>query len=199
MYIKSEDKYVVSDELAEFHKCAEGFSNSTYRDSGNVLTIGIGHANQETAAFEEGDTWSDHKCLDVWKADIDVAVRKANEYIGVDDVPDGLFDAYVDLIFNVGFKPNTMTRYIDKGDFDNAARQLTRWIFVNGQVELGLVKRRMAMYAHTQGDDWREIMNYPLSSKNSDSIKGFNELIAKYGFELNSCPNTKARYELKAV
>lgn len=199
MYIASEDKYVVSDELAEFHKCAEGFSNSTYRDGGGVLTIGIGHANQDTAAFEEGDTWSDHKCLDVWKADIDVAVRKANDYIGVDDVPDGIFDAYVDLIFNTGSNVPTMTKYLNLGEFDNAARQLCRWIFDNGRVELGLVKRRMAMYAHAKGDDWRDIMNCPLSSKSIDSINEFNKLIAKYGYKLNPCPNTKARYELKAV
>lgn len=188
--------YSVSKELAEFHKLAEGFSNGTYRDSGGVLTIGIGHANQDTAAFQEGDTWSDRQCLDVWEADIDVAQRRANASIEREDVPQRLFDAYVDLVFNTGIIPKTITRYINRGEFDAATKQLSSWIYVDGVVVAGLVKRRMAMIAYVTGKNWREVLNYPLKSSNETSLNGFNELIANLGFKLEPKPQTTSKFSL---
>lgn len=188
--------YKVSEDLAEFHKLAEGFSNSTYRDSGGVLTIGIGHANQDTATFQEGDTWSDRQCLDVWKADIDVAQRHANSNITRDDVPQGLFDAYVDLIFNTGIVPKTISVLIKRGDFETATEQLSNWIYVNGVAVGGLIKRRMAMIAYVKGLDWRTILKYPLKSKNDDSIAGFNELIKPLNFKMVPKPETKVKFAL---
>lgn len=188
------DKYTVSDDLAEFHKLAEGFKNTTYRDNGGVLTIGIGHANQDTAAFQEGDTWSDRQCLDVWRADVDVAERHADSNLCRDDVPQRLFDAYVDLIFNTGIIPSTITKFMNEGNYEAATRQLARWVYVNGVVVAGLVKRRMAMIAYVRGLDWKMILNFPLKSAKQESIDEFNKVIAKLGFKLVSKPETKSKF-----
>lgn len=189
--------YKVSDNLAEFHKLAEGFETSTYRDSGGVLTIGIGHANQDTAPFAEGDTWSERQCLDVWRADVAVAEKHANNNISVDNCPQELFDAYVDLIFNTGVVPKTLARKVNVGDFEGATEELPKWVYVNGEVVGGLVKRRMAMYAYVKGGDWEEILKYPLKTRSESSMAGFNELLARWGYEFVAKPNTSKKFALE--
>lgn len=163
--------------LLEFHKVVEGFSNKAYRDSGGLLTIGIGHANQSTEPFKEGDVWSDQKVLEVWNKDINEAWELTEQSLKGLDLPDGWAVAVFDIIFNTGSIPKTCIKFLKAKDYDRARYSLLSWIHCNKVVLLGLVKRRVATYVMTLGGDWRAVLDTPLSSKN---LKDFNKLISKY-------------------
>ena len=56
-------------------------------------------------------------------------------------------DALISFAYNVGlcaFKKSTLLRFINVGDFANAAKQFDRWVFAKGKKLSGLVKRRHA-------------------------------------------------------
>ena len=169
-----------SDELLEFHKAFEGYSNEAYDDGTGVLTIGIGHANQDTAPFDATDIWDEDKIIEVWHEDVERAEELAAGW-AQKELPQPYFDALVDLVFNTGRRPNGYLAKIHLDDYDGAAVELLRWVYANRKIMLGLVKRRFAMYVHVLGGDWREIANCPLSSKNYDE---FNALIGKWGYAL---------------
>lgn len=164
-----------SDELFEFHKKYEGCSEDAYRDVGGVLTIGIGHANQETAEFDLDSHWDMDKIHEVWRLDLKSSEKMANAWIKGFDVSQVFFDALVDLAFNVGRKPKTMLKYLEEGDEDSAREELLRWIYVGKKAYLGLIRRRFAMYLYTMGEDW---------TQNIDSA------IVKLGYELERDPSS---------
>jgi len=57
------------------------------------------------------------------------------------------YNALVDFVFNFGetkFARSTLLRSLNAGDFDDAAYQIGRWVYADGQVLNGLVRRRNA-------------------------------------------------------
>lgn len=184
----------VSDVLWEFHKIFEGYEPRAYRDSVGVLTIGVGHANQDTAPFSEGDEWDDEHIHEVWLLDVQRAEELANGWIHR-DVPQPFFDTAVDIIFNVGRRPTTFINNLNAGDLEAAAYQILRWVYAGGRVELGLVRRRFAAYAMCLQDNWYDVAMTPLSSKNLDP---FNAMIARYGFAIERVEGP-ARFEIVEV
>lgn len=164
-----------SDFLYEFHTIFEGKESKPYRDSGGVLTIGVGHTNTKDYPFTPQSNWSDSVIRAVWGRDISVAEMLANSWIrDLDSVPQAYFDALVDLAFNVGQRPTTMLKYMARKEYDKAALELLRWVYCRRNILLGLVKRRLAMYRHVTGGDWRDIAKLNVSSKNLTPIN--NEL-----------------------
>ena len=71
----------VSSFLFEFHKLCEGVHSEAYLDPVGILTIGVGHANQDTATFNKHSKWSDEKIREVWELDVAEAERLANQYL----------------------------------------------------------------------------------------------------------------------
>ncbi len=174
----------VSSFLFEFHKLCEGVHSEAYLDPVGILTIGVGHANQETATFNKHSKWSDEKIREVWELDVAEAERLANQYLEGIEIPQCYFDTLVDIIFNTGAKPTTMLKYLKAGNYEGAKHQILRWIYSNGVVLLGLVKRRFTMYAYCDGyESWLDIANIPLSSKN---LNDFNEVMQKFGYQVES-------------
>lgn len=172
----------VSSNLYEFHKLCEGVHNKAYFDPVGILTIGVGHANQETASFTVNSEWTPEKVKEVWELDIAKAEHLANKYLDGVEVEQCYFDALTDIIFNTGANPRTLVKYLKEGKADAAKAQLIRWVYSNGVVLLGLVKRRFAMYAYCHGHaDWLDVANIPLSSNN---LKDFNAFIKQFGYEV---------------
>lgn len=55
------------------------------------------------------------------------------------------FDAYVSFSYNVGegaFCGSTLVRLLNQGKYEEACRQLDRWVYQKGRILPGLVKRR---------------------------------------------------------
>lgn len=181
----------VSNELFEFHKLCEGVHFECYIDPVGVKTIGVGHANQETEPFYEWSKWTAEKVRDVWEKDIAVAEDLANHYLQGAEVPQPYFDALVDIIFNTGANPRTYVKYLRAEEYQLARAQIIRWVYANGVVLLGLVKRRFSMYMHCSGmDNWLELTKVPLSSSN---LKNFNKAIAQTGYRVEAT-NEKPKF-----
>lgn len=184
----------VSDDLFEFHKMFEGYHNKAYKDPVGILTIGVGHANQDVEPFDEDAEWNDDKIRDVWLRDVKCAEERALKYIGVlvepDDIPQSWFNAVVDIIFNTGRVPKTMLMAIDDSKGDPAfsgvvAEQLLRWVYAGKKIMFGLIRRRFSMYAMIMGKDWRALAN-------AYTLDDFNDALFEQGinFEVVKDPDT---------
>lgn len=167
--------------LLELHKLVEGMSQKAYRCPAGVLTIGIGHANQETEPFTEDDVWSEEKIIEVWHKDIAKAESLVNEWLEDTVVTQGWFDALTDLVFNTGRKPKTLLRYLEYGAEELAEEEFLRWIYAGGVVQLGLIKRRLADMEISRGGDPDVIIGTPL---NRNNLSDFNRLFAQYGYKI---------------
>lgn len=182
-----------SDTLWEFHKAFEGVRYRAYYDSVGKLTIGVGHANQDIEPFDEDSEWDDDKCYDVWQRDLTRAEELANGWLRR-EVPQPFFDMLVDLIYNTGRQPRTYMQDLNAGDYEAAVHQLLRWVYAQGHVLLGLVKRRFAGFAMCLGDNWYEIAQCPLSK---DNLEDFNRLISRYGYAVE--PDEMSGYVIVEV
>jgi lysozyme len=131
--------------LALIKQC-EGLRLKAYRDSGSVLTIGYGHTRGVKAAQVITEAQAD----ELLAADAQEAAEAVNRHA----LPctQGQFDALTDFVFNLGedrFANSTLLRMHQLGNFTGAAQQFGRWIYDNGRVLPGLVRRRAleaAMY-----------------------------------------------------
>ena len=119
----------------------ESFSPAVYLCPAKKLTIGYGHVLRKGEPLdwvitkEEGEYILDRDC--------DIAESAVNS-IGV-KLNQNQFDALVSFTFNVGvnaFKKSTLVRLLKKGDYNAAGQQFDRWIFGNGRILNGLVRRR---------------------------------------------------------
>jgi lysozyme len=131
--------------LALIKQC-EGLRLKSYRDSGGVWTIGHGH----TRGVKPGQVITEAEADDLLAADAQEAAEAVNRHA----LPctQGQFDALTDFVFNLGedrFANSTLLRMHQLGNFTGAAQQFGRWIYDNGKVLPGLVRRRAleaAMY-----------------------------------------------------
>jgi lysozyme len=131
--------------LALIKQC-EGLRLKAYRDSGGVLTIGFGH----TRGVKAGQVITEAEADELLAADAQEAAEAVNRHA----LPctQGQFDALTDFVFNLGedrFANSTLLRMHQLGNFTGAAQQFGRWIYDNGRVLPGLVRRRAleaAMY-----------------------------------------------------
>lgn len=176
----------VSDTLKKLHEIAEGVEHKAYLCPAGVLTIGIGHTSQEPIAFAKGDEWTDEQIAKAWRYDIAAAEEEANRLLQR-SVPQGVFDATVDLIFNCGTGCRTYLQHVNNGNMELAEEALLKWINVSGKVSLGLVKRRFADLALFRGeDDWAKYLTCNATTKNYNAL---NELIKDKGYKLTPDSN----------
>ncbi len=132
----------------------EGLRLEAYRDSGGVPTIGWGH----TAHVSMGpppDLIDETQAEAFLAGDLAAAGALVAKYVTV-PLAQCQFDALTCFAFNMGRQgfedaqgaPTTMLRFLNEGDYQNAANSLLSWKFgrVNGQLVIlpGLVRRRAA-------------------------------------------------------
>lgn len=123
---------------------------------GKVWTIGWGHTGPDVY---EGSV------ITQARADQLLRDRLANEFVpGVLTVinrsmAQNEFDAMVDLAYNIGvdaFQDSTLVRKFNAGNSQGAADEFPRWNKSNGEVLLGLRRRRAAdraMFLGASGDE----------------------------------------------
>lgn len=121
----------------------EGRRNKSYRCLRGVWTCGIGSTGPDVGP----DTyWTDEQVDERFIADLrrfEIAVNK----LVTAPINQHQFDALVALCFNIGiaaFRASTLVRLLNKELYHNAGQQFGKWVFVNGEVAAGLVKRREA-------------------------------------------------------
>jgi lysozyme len=69
-----------------------------------------------------------------------------NRYVQV-PLTQNRFDALVDFAYNAGaqnLRTSTLLKLLNAKDYIGAAEQFTRWIYADGEILGGLVKRRLS-------------------------------------------------------
>ena len=118
----------------------EGLRLTAYRDAGGVLTIGYGH----TKGVREGDRISEYWANELLAEDVAHTATAVKELKVART--EGQLDALTSLAFNIGIdalKQSTLLRVIRAGGSKaDIKREFKRWVYCQGKVLPGLVKRR---------------------------------------------------------
>lgn len=128
----------------------EGMELNAYKCPAGVWTIGVGHTGEvDGVPVKRGMLITQAKAKELLKSDLAKVENYINRQSFTSRLTQGMFDALVSFIFNVGngaFQTSTMRKCLCTGDFEGAAAQFGRWIFgtINGKKEKlpGLVARR---------------------------------------------------------
>lgn len=124
----------------------EGLRLQVYLDTAGKPTIGYGHLVGALENFDNGIT-EDQAAL-LLASDVATAENAVAALVAV-PLTQSQFDALVSFTFNAGvsaFKNSTLLQVLNAGDYDGAAQQMARWVYVTrgGQkvVDAGLQNRR---------------------------------------------------------
>lgn len=123
---------------------AEGCYQKPYQCPADVLTIGIG----TTAAVEKINPQKIYTLEEIarlYATGIKQAEQCVNRYANGKNMPQGAFEALTSITFNVGcakLKNSTLFNMARKGYTPAMCNQLTRWVYADGKILLGLVERR---------------------------------------------------------
>ncbi|HKX36117.1 MAG TPA: lysozyme [Rhizorhapis sp.] len=123
-------------------KAHEGLRLEAYQDTSGIWTIGYGH----TRGVKAGDSISAERAEQLLEADLMDAERAVAALVKV-PLTDNQFSALVSFVFNLGegaFARSTLLRKLNEGGHGLVPACLKSWIFDNGKVLQGLVKRRAA-------------------------------------------------------
>lgn len=121
-----------------------------YYDVGGCLTNGWGNTHNVVRGQQITQEQADADLL----TNLQEAVDAVNLYVSV-PLRQSQFDSLVDLTFNCGvsaFKHSTLLRKLNALDYDGACDEFDRWVFDNGKVIPGLVRRRDAEQVLWDGD-----------------------------------------------
>lgn len=122
-------------------RTAEGLRLKAYQDSKGVWTIGTGHTRGVkpgmTCTPEQAESWLEADMAEA-SADVNRLAMPCSQC---------QFDALVSFTFNEGAEhlaTSHLLKYHRAGDFPDAAHQFSSWVYCDGRVLPGLVKRRAA-------------------------------------------------------
>ena len=117
-----------------------------YLDQRGRWTIGWGHTGPEVV---EGMTCTPEQAERWFQEDTAWAVKGSDDSIHT-NVNQQQFDALVSFTFNIGVGAeahSTMIKLINQRNLTAAAAEFTKWDHVNGVVNAGLQRRRLAEQA----------------------------------------------------
>ena len=118
----------------------EGLRLKAYRDAAGVATIGYGHTHN----VRMGDRITCWYAKDLLKEDIAYFEDQVRQ-LGVART-EGQLDALVSFAFNLGMKrlkESTLLHVVrEGGSKEQIKREFKRWVYADGQLLKGLVKRR---------------------------------------------------------
>lgn len=118
----------------------EGKKLHAYKDTSGIWTIGCGH----THGVHEGMVITEEQCDEFLSYDLTDAEGYVNRLVNV-ALNQNQFDALVSFVFNEGvgqFQRSTLLKLLNAGDYAGAEKQFKYWIYDDGKVQPGLVKRR---------------------------------------------------------
>ena len=125
----------------------EGLRTTAYQDSVGVWTIGYGHTSMAGPPMVyPGMVITAAEAEAILQQDLDIFERGVSQALTV-TTHENQFSAMVSFAFNVGlsaYRNSTLLRKHNAGDFVGAANEFPRWVYADGQVLPGLVRRREA-------------------------------------------------------
>ncbi|MEM4359705.1 MAG: lysozyme [Candidatus Bilamarchaeaceae archaeon] len=135
---------IVPARLIEMAKRYEGFYPEPYICPGGYRTIGYGHVIRKDEEFKH--PISEEQATQILIEDLKGAVAQAlflSPLLRYE--PSDRLTAIADFIFNLGsgrYKASTLRYYVNTKQFQEAARQILRWVYAGGRPLLGLLRRR---------------------------------------------------------
>jgi lysozyme len=122
---------------------SEGLRLKAYQDMGGVWTVGYGHTGPDVTP---------NKKITVDEAETllhNDATHACDSVLQLTDgiVSQGQLDALTDFVFNLGaskLKNSTLLRKHRAGNYPGAAAEFAKWIYADGRIAEGLIKRRAA-------------------------------------------------------
>ena len=120
----------------------ESLRLKAYQDTSGIWTIGYGH----THGVKQDDSISAERAEQLLEADLMEAERAVAVLVKV-PLTDNQFSALVSFVFNEGekaFSRSTLLKKLNDGGYGLVSACLKSWIFDNGKVLAGLVRRRAA-------------------------------------------------------
>ena len=132
----------MSDYAFQRLKDFEGLRLKAYKCSGGKWTIGYGH----TKGVKPGQVIDKYEASKLLAEDIEYFESFLAKEPYAEDITQGQWDALVDFLFNLGvgnFLSSTLRkRILEDVDHNDIPNQFRRWVYSNGKVLPGLVKRR---------------------------------------------------------
>lgn len=128
----------------------EGLRLKAYKDVVGIPTIGYGHIK----GVKMGDVITKEQALDMLHEEVNEYSDAVDKYVKV-PLTQQQFDVLVSFTYNMGigaFKDSTLLRYLNMGMYEDAARQILRWIWAGGRQIDGLVNRRNIEYKLFKND-----------------------------------------------
>lgn len=124
----------------------EGFSPVPYTCPAGKVTIGYGHVIKPGETFT---TLAEEEATQLLMRDL---VNREQAVMLLVKVPltQGQFDALVSFVFNLGvgaLKSSTLLKRLNAGEYERAADNFQRWVFVGHTKLKGLETRRAAEWA----------------------------------------------------
>lgn len=131
-------------------KAEEGFRDRVYQDSAGHATIGFGHLVKTGESFPGAITLAQGE--ELLKKDVAIAEAAVKKMVLV-PITQGMFDALVSFVFNVGadddadataegLGDSTLLKKLNAGDYTGAANEFLRWIFAGGKPVLAARRER---------------------------------------------------------
>jgi lysozyme len=136
---------MITTQCLDLIKEFEGFKPNAYLCPAKILTIGYGTTNYRNGGkVKVGDK------IDRKKAELELyshceEVKTQIESVVKSDINSNQLSALISFVYNLGiinFKASTILRLINESELNDAANQFDKWIYSNGEVLQGLVKRR---------------------------------------------------------
>jgi GH24 family phage-related lysozyme (muramidase) len=130
-------------ELLALIRRFEGLRLSAYRCPAGIWTIGYGHTGQDVSSktskisLKEAERLLLQDALDYFRASVilsPILLRHPKRHIAISD-----------FCFNLGltrYKASTLKRRIDKANWNEASKEIMRWVWAGGRKLPGLILRR---------------------------------------------------------
>lgn len=123
----------------------EGFAPAMYLCPAGKATIGYGHMVSEGEDFSER-TITHAQAEALLRSDVAEVENAVNRLIEA-KLTQNQFDALVSFTFNLGaaaLARSTMRKCLNEGKYEYIAKEMMRWVYADGKVLDGLVRRRAA-------------------------------------------------------
>lgn len=135
---------MISERGLKLIKTFEGFSPLPYVCVAGKKTIGYGHVLLPDESYPCG--LNEETALEILQKDVRIAEKTVLKSVQV-PLNQNQFDALVSFVFNVGsrnFRHSTLLRCLNAGLYEDCPAEIMRWVYVSGNVNAGLMRRRKA-------------------------------------------------------
>lgn len=130
-----------SDNGKSLIKHFEGLKLSAYKDVGGIWTIGWGHTGPDII---EGLTINKDIAEFLFDSDLSYFEDKVSNAVFT-ALNNNQFDAIISFVYNLGMGSllhSTLLKDLNKGNYQDAAGEFSKWIYVNHSPQASLVTRR---------------------------------------------------------